>query len=85
MSGRPRHPQSQGLVEQAHYTLERMISAKILDDQTKSTSPPWTEWLPYLGGKVGNGRYTCTVYRARNDTLPIPVLCGYTPTVNIVV
>ena len=51
VSGRPRHPQSQGLVEQAHYTLERMISAKILDDQTKSTSPRWTEWLPYIACK----------------------------------
>ena len=28
VSRRPRHPQSQGLIEQAHYTLERMISAK---------------------------------------------------------
>ena len=24
VSGRPRHPQSQGLIEQAHYTLEKM-------------------------------------------------------------
>ena len=31
ISGRPRHPQSQGLVEQAHYTLERMISAKVVE------------------------------------------------------
>lgn len=27
-SGHPRHSQSQGLIEQAHYTLERMISTK---------------------------------------------------------
>ena len=26
VSGRPRHPQSQGLVEQSHYTLERMLN-----------------------------------------------------------
>ena len=30
ISGHARHPQSQGLVEQAHYTLERMISAKVV-------------------------------------------------------
>ena len=41
ISGRPRHPQPQGLVEQAHYTLERMISAKVIEcgDQ----SPPWSQ------------------------------------------
>ena len=30
MSGRPRHPRSQGLVELAHYTLERIMNAKIV-------------------------------------------------------
>ena len=46
ISGRLRHPQSQGLVEQAHYTLERMISAKVVEcgDQ----SPPWSQWLPHI-------------------------------------
>ena len=46
ISGRPRHPQSQGLVEQAHYTLERMISAKVVEcgDQ----SPPWSQWLAHI-------------------------------------
>lgn len=46
VSGRPRHPQSQGLVEQAHYTLERMISAKAIESGKKS--PPWATWLPYI-------------------------------------
>ena len=45
VSGCPRHPQSQGLVEQAHYTLKRMISAKIVESGSKS--PPWTDWLPH--------------------------------------
>ena len=35
VSGRPRHPQSQGLIEQAHYTLERMISAKVVESGCK--------------------------------------------------
>ena len=43
ISGHPRHPQSQGLVEQAHYKLQRMMSAKYGDQ-----SPPWTQWLPHI-------------------------------------
>ena len=46
VSGRPRHPQSQGLVEQAHYTMERMISANVAD--SKSKCPPWADWLPHI-------------------------------------
>ena len=46
ISGRQRHPQSQGLAEQAHYTLERMISAKVAEccDQC----PPWSQWFPHI-------------------------------------
>lgn len=50
INGRPQHPQSQGLVEQAHYTLERMLSAKVSDAGVKS--PPWTEWLPHIVCKL---------------------------------
>ena len=46
VSGRPRHPQLQGLVEQAHYTLERMMSSRIAE--SASNSPPWTHWLPHI-------------------------------------
>ncbi|KAL5486382.1 hypothetical protein EMCRGX_G018851 [Ephydatia muelleri] len=46
ISGCPRHPQSQGLVEQAHYTLERMISAKVVE--CSDPSPPWSQWLPHI-------------------------------------
>ena len=35
VSGRPRHPQSQGLVEGAHHTLERMLAAKIEEENSK--------------------------------------------------
>lgn len=61
VSGRPRHPQSQGLIEQAHYTLERMISAKVVEDGSKS--PPWTNWLPYIVCKYNNLKkikHSCT-------------------------
>ena len=46
VSGCPRHLQSQGLVEQAHYTLKRMLSAKIVKSNSKC--PPWTDWLPHI-------------------------------------
>ena len=45
-SGRPRHPQSQGLIEQAHYTLEGMISAKVVE--SRDNSPSWSERLPFI-------------------------------------
>lgn len=51
VSGRPRHPQSQGLVEQAHYTLERMLSAKITE-RSDVAQPPWADWLPHITCKM---------------------------------
>ena len=50
VSGRPRHPQSQGAVERAHYTLERKLTVKIHQDTGKS--PPWTAWLPQIVCKL---------------------------------
>ena len=43
VSGRPRHPQSQGVVERAHGTLERKLAAEIVKHKEKS--PPWSRWL----------------------------------------
>lgn len=59
VSGQPRHPQSQGLVEQAHYTLKRMMSAKISD--TGAEQPPWADWLPHITCKINlyNDTFTC--------------------------
>ena len=70
VSGRPRHPQSQGLVEQAHYTLERMIAARSFEDGLKSKSPPWTEWVLFIVCKFHNtcilAVYMYTIETARN-------------------
>ena len=46
ISGRPRHPQSQGLVERAHYTLERKLTMEI--SKAKLKQPPWNMWLPRI-------------------------------------
>lgn len=62
VSGRPRHPQSQGLVEQAHYTMERMISAKIVESGSKC--PPWTDWLPHIVCKYSyTSKYVLFVWK----------------------
>ena len=42
--GRPYHPQSQGLVEQAHTTIRTMLSVK--EKNTNSTN--WSSWLPEI-------------------------------------
>ena len=49
--GRPHYQQSQGLVEQAHCTLDRMIIAKVVECG-KQSPPSWTEWLLYNIFKV---------------------------------
>ena len=42
--GRPRHPQSQGLVEQGNGTLERMIAAMMTQFDTNN----WVKLLPKI-------------------------------------
>lgn len=71
VSGRPRHPQSQGLVEQAHYTMERMISAKVVE--SKSKCPPWSDWLPHIVCKYMylflQSNYFCSMDAIKNKKL----------------
>ena len=60
VSGRPRHPQSQGLVEREHYTLQRKLSAEICT--VNADSPPWSEWLPRIVCKRNELFIFVTVY-----------------------
>ena len=46
ISGRPRHPQSQGAVERAHATFQRKLSAEIAKTTVKK--PEWSKWLSHI-------------------------------------
>ena len=48
ITGRPRHSQTQGLVEQGNYTVERMLSALFCDTGSNS----WASWLPRIQCKT---------------------------------
>ncbi|XP_057293463.1 uncharacterized protein LOC130622082 [Hydractinia symbiolongicarpus] len=47
IQGRPRHPQSQGMVEQAHINVETKIAAKITE-LSENESAEWSKWLPHI-------------------------------------
>ena len=49
-SGRSHHPQSQGLVKRAHYTLQRKLSAE--NNRFNAKFPPWSQWLPRINCKL---------------------------------
>eukprot|EP00731_Ephydatia_muelleri_P032771 Em0024g315a len=46
VSGRPRHPQSEGLVERAHQTIHKKMAAEISASGMKTL--PWSDWLPRI-------------------------------------
>ena len=44
VSGRPRHSQSQGLVERGNRTVEHKIAAMKLDEGHGENKYPWVSW-----------------------------------------
>ena len=56
--GRPRHPQSQGLVEQANGTLENMIAAIMEQFKTKK----WAEYLPLVMYNLNTSKSSTTKF-----------------------
>ena len=44
INGRPRHPQSQGLIEKGNSTVEAMLACKLYSE----TQAIWTSWLPEI-------------------------------------
>ena len=57
VSGRSRHPQSQGSKEKAHLTLQNKLVSEV--SRNNSTNPPWTTWLTRLIYMSYIHMYTC--------------------------
>ncbi len=69
INGRPRHPQSQGLVERANSILEKKIGAWMEQNKSKN----WTICLNYIVFIMNN-----TICRATNKT-PYEIVFGMHP------
>ena len=60
--GRPRHPQSQGLVEQANGTLERMLASMMEQENHKN----WVKLLPKATWSLNSQTSSCMLYSILN-------------------
>ena len=49
INGRPRHPQSQGLIERGNAKVEEMLACRFHDGDPSSA---WTSWLPQIQCKL---------------------------------
>ena len=47
INGRPRHSQSQGLVENGNHCVEMQIKA-MKQEWSGTGNAPWTDWLPRI-------------------------------------
>ena len=47
INGRPRHSQSQGLVEKGNHCVEMQIKA-MKQEWSGTENAPWTDWLPSI-------------------------------------
>lgn len=57
--GRPRHPQTQGVIERAHRTLEQKLATQI-----SSTDTSWTKKLPHVVCKLNLAKsFNCKNFR----------------------
>ena len=54
--GRPRHAQSQGLIEQANGTVEKTIASAMEQNQTKE----WTKLLPTIQFNLNTSKPSST-------------------------
>ena len=57
VTGRPRNPKCQGLVEQGNGIVEKMLGVRLLESDTDT--PPWSEWLPMIQCKLLNCLQVC--------------------------
>ena len=57
--GRPRQPQTQGVIERAHKTLEQKLATQI-----SSTDTSWTKKLPHVVCKLNLAKsFNCKNFR----------------------
>ena len=77
VSGRPRHSQSQGLVERGNRTVEQKIAAMKLDEGHGENKYPWVSWLPRIMFSMN-----CERHEGIKD-LPYRVVFGRYPPVGI--
>ena len=59
INGRPRHSQSQGLVEKGNHLVELQLQAMKAEQASKNVFP-WSEWLPRVQCKSINIMYVIT-------------------------
>ncbi len=65
INGRPRHSQSQGLVEKGNHLVELQLQA-MKAEQTSKNVFPWSEWLPRVQCKSINIMYVITAMSSPN-------------------
>jgi transposase InsO family protein len=59
-NGRARHPQSQGLIEQANGTLKKMLASMKLEEQDPIKQPDWPSRLPMVMFNLNNQKNSKT-------------------------
>ena len=47
VNGRPRNPKCQGLVKQGNHMVEKLLGARLYEDEGQD-NPPWTCWLSQI-------------------------------------
>lgn len=80
MHGRPRHPQSQGLVEQANGTLERMLAAMIAEKKSNH----WISYLPKIMYNLNTQKSSSTNFMPFKIVFAIQPNTGMEKTVEVI-
>ncbi|XP_057313485.1 KRAB-A domain-containing protein 2-like [Hydractinia symbiolongicarpus] len=74
--GRPRHPQSQGMIEQALINVEHSIS--VMMAECPSDTKPWSSWLPQICYAINTQQLSAT------GCTPYELVFGRPPSTTII-
>ena len=84
INGRPRHPQSQGLIEHGNQEVEKIIQAKKTEKYiTDSANIPWASRLPDIMYSLNTRKHDTIEdlpYKVVFGCMPHKSLAGYTGT-----